>query len=154
MTLAELLFSILSQRVTPSSSPSPVPWYTYQYQHPRHLQDASHQSIKPAYQNKSSDSFIRFPFKVLNNIVGYKKKVFNDIVSIPSIEQSVPHFINEIIDIKKNEMNQNTFLYILSLPSRIILDKKKKISKLVTNKLKITRYISKTSSKFLQRQPQ
>ena len=101
MTLAELLYSRLSPKVPPISSP--VPGYQYQYQLPRHLQDTRHQNIKlgTANQNNSSNSFKRFPFKVLNNIVGFKKTIFNDAVSNPS----VPHFVNEIIDIKKNKLN-------------------------------------------------
>ena len=80
MTIAELLSSRLSPTVTPLS---PVPGYSYQYQHPRHLQDAIDQHIKPAYQNKSPDSFIRFPLQVFNYIVAFENTVFNDIVSNP-----------------------------------------------------------------------
>ena len=98
MTLAELLYSRLSPKVPPSTSP--LPGNQYQYQLPIHVQDTSPQNIRPgtAYQNNLSDSFKIFPFNVLNSIVGFKKTIFEDVVSNPS----VPHVINDIIDIKKN----------------------------------------------------
>ena len=109
MSLAELLYSRLSPKFTLSSSSSPpsssspssspVPGHKYQYQQLRHAQDTSQKNIKPSYQNESPLRFIRYPFNVWNNIVGYKKTIFD------SVEQSVPQVINELIDIKTNKLN-------------------------------------------------